>query len=57
MFQNLLLGTILALQKCVSINIERLIDNQSSKHEFYLQQTLFTYELGSILAQLIYLKN
>ena len=33
-------GEILALQKCISVNIKWLIDNQCSKHQFYLQQML-----------------
>ena len=41
-------GAILSLQNCIVVNIEWLIDNQYTKHQFYLQQMLFTYELGSI---------
>ena len=41
-------GVILSLQKCISENIEWLIANLYSKHQFDLQQMLFTYELVSI---------
>ena len=41
-------GAILSLQMCISLNTEWLIDNPNSKDQFYLQQMLLTYELGSM---------